>query len=345
MAETSTIWDQARIERYISDGTEESLTLDYKAAGSLAKTDGKKSEISKDVSAMANSAGGVIIYGVAEYQDEARKHLPQKIDPIDRTRFSKEWLEQVINSNIQPRIDGIIIYPVPIDTAPTHVVYVVEIPQSHTAHQAKDFRYHKRYNFESVPMADYEIRDVMGRRQYPRIEVEFGIEIVQEEVRSSSDLSIMWGGRSSNPPKIVDRVELTLAACNIGKIYAQYVNAFIEIPDLLLPPLSDDDITFEERETIIRDGILYYRHYEDNTRRDIVDMKVGIPIYGPARYDPILPGRCRVWDSIRLRSNFEDILLDGLFIEWETSADNAPPLKGKIAVQDIKIADKRDKTE
>jgi hypothetical protein len=48
-------------------------------------------------------------------------------------------------------------------SGPNDVAYVVEIPQSETAHPALDNRYYKRFNFESVPMADHEIRDVMHR--------------------------------------------------------------------------------------------------------------------------------------------------------------------------------------
>jgi hypothetical protein len=354
MAETSEVWDQARIEHYISEGTEEYQLLEYKAADALAKADGKKSEISKDVSAMANAAGGVIVYGVAEFQDEKRKHLPEKIDPVDRTQFSKEWLEQVINSNIQPRIDGIIIHPVPIDTAPTHVVYVVEIPQGHTAHQAKDCRYHRRYNFEVLAMLDHEIRDVMGRRQFPRIELEFEIEITRKELRDRSGLSgvlgMGMGGRSYDPPRFVDRFELTLRVHNAGAVYAQYVNAFIEVPDVLLRiKTPDEEMYFGGRETFEKIGILYHRHYEDNTVRDIIGHQgggfVSIPNYGPARYVPILPGRSQGWEEIELNENFGNLSLGDLFIEWEIFADNAPPLPGRIAVQDIKITDKRNKAE
>jgi hypothetical protein len=167
-----TRWNEAKIRRYIKDLIEESLVLDYKAADSLAKSDGKKTEITKDVSAMANSAGGIIIYGVKEYQEKDKKHLPEKIDPVDRTQFSKEWLEQVIN-NIQPHIYGVLIHPVRLSTGPNDVAYVVEIPQSHTAHQATNYRYYKRYNFESQPMADYEVRDVMNRATVPDADVEF----------------------------------------------------------------------------------------------------------------------------------------------------------------------------
>jgi hypothetical protein len=91
-----------------------------------------------------------------------KNHLPEKLDPIDRTKFTKEWLEHVI-SNIRPRPNGITIHSVTLTSGPNNVVYVVEIPKGETAHQALDHRYYKRFNFESVPMADHEIRDVMQR--------------------------------------------------------------------------------------------------------------------------------------------------------------------------------------
>lgn len=73
---------EEELKQWIANGVEESLTLDYKAKGVLAKE--KRGEIAKAVSAMANSAGGVVVYGVSEYpKDSGKQHLPEKIDPID----------------------------------------------------------------------------------------------------------------------------------------------------------------------------------------------------------------------------------------------------------------------
>lgn len=154
----------------IADRVEENLMLDYKRADSLIKSDGKKSELVKDVSAFANSSGGVLIYGIAEPNDKTKRHFPERLDPINRADISKEWIEQVIQT-IQPRIEGIIVHPVTIDEAQNLVCYVIEIPQSHTAHQARDYVYYKRHNFNNLPMQDYEIRDVMNRKTYPRVSV------------------------------------------------------------------------------------------------------------------------------------------------------------------------------
>ena len=161
-------WTKQLLEQMIADGVEENLSLDYKRADSLAKTDGKKAEITKDISAFANSTGGVLIYGVAEFGDDARRHLPERLDPIQRTEISKEWLDQVIQT-IQPRIEGLTIHPVTISESDNTTCYVVEVPQSHTAHMARDHRYHKRNNFTTAHMEDYEVRDVMNRKTHPKI--------------------------------------------------------------------------------------------------------------------------------------------------------------------------------
>jgi predicted HTH transcriptional regulator len=85
-------WTQSTIRKLIDDKIQESLTLEYKAAGAVSRSPRAMTEITKDVSAMANSAGGTIVYGVAEYSEADKKHLPEKIDPVDQTQFSREWL-------------------------------------------------------------------------------------------------------------------------------------------------------------------------------------------------------------------------------------------------------------
>src|SRR5687767_1177900 len=93
------------LHAFIRDRVEESLTLDYKGADSLNRSDKKKAEITKDISAFANSAGGRIIYGIAE--DDIQRHLPARLDPVNSADYSKEWLDQVAGT-IRPRIDGLV---------------------------------------------------------------------------------------------------------------------------------------------------------------------------------------------------------------------------------------------
>ena len=161
-----TQWSENRLRALISDGTEERSHLEYKRPEALGKTPAKKKEMAKDVSSMANGAGGDLIYGIAESSDDATKHLPVSLVPVNRLQFSREWLEQVVTTNIRPPIRGLLIHLVPVGDTPTDVVYVLEIPESTTAHQVTtdgDFRYYRRHNFQAVPMEDYEIRLVMHR--------------------------------------------------------------------------------------------------------------------------------------------------------------------------------------
>src|SRR5580693_8252389 len=118
------MWTVGKIKECIVQQIEENIHLEYKAADALGKSEGKKNELAKDVSALANSDGGTIIYGVREFTGE-KKYLPEKIDPVSRNDFSKEWLEQVINHNISPRIHGITVTAVTVDeTKPNEVIYV-----------------------------------------------------------------------------------------------------------------------------------------------------------------------------------------------------------------------------
>jgi hypothetical protein len=144
----------------IENETEESIHLDFKEANALDKSDGKKKDISKDVTSFANSDGGIIIYGIKE-----QNHKAHSLSYIDGNTYTKEWLEQLINSTIQRRIPDIAIFPIRHDNKIEQTIYLVKIPKSLDApHLSKDKRFYKRFNFESVPMEEYEIRQLYGRK-------------------------------------------------------------------------------------------------------------------------------------------------------------------------------------
>ncbi len=76
-------WSEPELLELIHLKQEEGLQLDFKRAESLDSADKKKMEISKDVSAFANSAGGAIIYGMAE--STSQPHYAEKLswpDPV-----------------------------------------------------------------------------------------------------------------------------------------------------------------------------------------------------------------------------------------------------------------------
>lgn len=149
--------------KLVAEGVPESVQLEYKRSDALGKTPALLTELSRDVSAFANSAGGRLIYGVVE-QDR----VPVGLDGgVDGDLLNREWLEQVLLSRIQPRVQNVTITPVSLSSGGQ--AYVLDIPQatSFAPHQADDKKYYRRRNFKREPMEDYEIRDVMRRALTP----------------------------------------------------------------------------------------------------------------------------------------------------------------------------------
>jgi hypothetical protein len=161
---------KSHLQRLVDEGLEESLTLDYKASPSLSRESGKPEELCKDVSALANSAGGQLIYGIEEDKAAGK---PSKVDDgVIDPKITKEWIEQILNSKVQPRMDSVRIDRIDMETG--KFGYVITVQQSQTGpHQAPDGKYYKRFNFQSVPMHDYEIRDIMRRATTPHLYVKF----------------------------------------------------------------------------------------------------------------------------------------------------------------------------
>lgn len=176
-------YTRAHIDYLIKSQAEESIHLEFKAGWALDVTDYKKKEISKDVSAMANSDGGVVIYGLNE-----ENHKAQSYSFIDGNEFSKEWLEQVINSRIKRRIPDLTIDVIRVQNKISKSVYVVKVPRSYESpHMAADGRYYKRFNFESMRMEEYEVRDAFNRITETMLKirpVEFSGSLKKDEEQS-----------------------------------------------------------------------------------------------------------------------------------------------------------------
>jgi hypothetical protein len=298
------IWNEARLQKYIESEIEESLMLEYKSAEALDRNETKKKEITKDVSAMANSAGGTLIYGICEFSQLDKRHLPEKITPVDRTKYPREWVEQIIQS-IRPRIDGILIHSVALSSGANDVAYILEIPQSNTAHQASDHRYYKRFNFQAVPMEDYEIRDVMFRAQTPHIVLNFLIEIN------------------------ADSCNLVIQAHNNGSAFAQYVAVFLDVPVTILQTI--------EHKMNVKDGGKFYRHRLTNLNQEYADQQFRANF-------PLLRSMAMNW-KIPLKTDFENFRVENFPIKWKIYADNALPREGRTFLNEIETVDLRTKPD
>jgi Predicted transcriptional regulator containing an HTH domain and an uncharacterized domain shared with the mammalian protein Schlafen len=149
------------LKTFIDQGNKESLTLDYKQIEKF-----KDSDLLEHISAFANSAGGLIILGVEEKEDE----LPGNITWGNLREYQKEALESKIVSTIYPKISGIKIVTVSNSSDSDKRIFLIDIPQGdNPPYMAGDKRYYKRINFQKRRMEGYEVADCFGKRRRPKL--------------------------------------------------------------------------------------------------------------------------------------------------------------------------------
>ncbi len=159
------------IQALVENEEPEAVTLEYKRE--IDTSQGGKKELAKDVSAMANSQGGRLIFGLVE--DDHRPKMPKHfVDRMLGQQKVEEWLDQVLVSNIQQRVN-VHINPIPVPGRSDECVVVVEIPQSprvpHMVTTEGEKRYYVRHNFLTLAAEEYEVRDMFERGRAVRQEV------------------------------------------------------------------------------------------------------------------------------------------------------------------------------
>jgi hypothetical protein len=163
------------IQNLINNKIKESLTLEYKR-----ELGDNNTKIAEDVSAFANTSGGTIIYGIREDGG-----LPASINWI-KSKGVKERIENIALSNIQPKAEGIAINPIENPKDASQAIFVVNIQESLEAPHMVEHRYYKRYNFQSVPMEDNEVKNAMfkkGLRGAIKFEISRNLELADQTLK------------------------------------------------------------------------------------------------------------------------------------------------------------------
>lgn len=214
--------DFSEIEAFIGGQAQESATLEFKAGPALSSGGGARAEMVKDVTAMANGAGGRIVYGIAERKGDDGRTVADSIHPVGDAKITADWFTQVVATNTGPPLSTFKVSEIAVPGSRTgDRVFVVDVQASTTAHQSGfDHRYYQRIGPIVLPMEDFQIRDVMGRRTAPRIRValtrtdvqmsgethryEFGVRMTNEGVVSLE----RWRLEMDIPSAAIDQARL-----------------------------------------------------------------------------------------------------------------------------------------
>lgn len=146
-------------------GIREDQTLDFKKDLELSSEKGKF-ELLKDVSALANSAGGVLVYGVAEGDGEDAGRivdLPGLAIDVDATQNK---IDQLLHDGLDERIPGVLHRAIPREDKKHYLI--IRVPPSLLApHMVRiDFprvRFYQRGTTTNQPMNARQIKELSLR--------------------------------------------------------------------------------------------------------------------------------------------------------------------------------------
>lgn len=135
----------------------ESLEIEFKSQMYGANHEGKK-EMLKDISAMANAYGGLILIGINE-----KDHCASSVVAISNGIDHQSTILKSCRSSLDQLIDGLEVHPIPVEKG-LHVLAVV-IPDSHNKPHAVDFQGHfrcyRRVGTDNLPMSMQEVREMI----------------------------------------------------------------------------------------------------------------------------------------------------------------------------------------
>lgn len=269
--------------------------------------------LSKQVSAFANAAGGRIFLGL---DDEGRIDggVPRDLRP----NGTRAWLEDVIPHVVVPHLRAFNVYEVarpaveaggngatPTSSLrPGHAVYIVEIPMSEDApHQARDHRYYLRIAGKSRPMGHHHVLDVLNRTRDPWVVVSrmdpYGEpEFVESDPRGPKSF-----------------VHLRTHLMNRGRSLAQHVGCEFVVPRLAVNSECRQRMLAQgETRLLQRSGELVFFFYHP------------IPIF-PTQEVPF----GEVWLAIH-NANLQHLEAGKVFLRWRVFADGAPVREGQVDV-------------
>lgn len=157
-------WDESDLKKLIDQP--ENYRLEFKDDRLLLEQSDKIiNDLTKAVSAFANTEGGVIVIGLREKTVPGSKaKVADSLHGVELSKMIPESLQRMVEGHLMPRLLGMRFNPVLLaGTSPAKYAYVIYIPKGSNAYQARDKKYYGRSEYESNALDDNYIRLLMSR--------------------------------------------------------------------------------------------------------------------------------------------------------------------------------------
>lgn len=301
-------------------GQPEDLYLDFKRKenpASAALSDADKRNLSKSLSGLAHSVGGLIIWGVEASRggnDLEEADVARALCPIQNVAAFHTNLNTLIGTATRPPIPNATNFKVERPDGSGYVVTYVpvgEVPPYRAEWAGGKF--YKRSGSNFYPMEPYDLRDIILRGNYPKIRLRFGYS--RETSRTFSDMQVyqLLVQAENLGPTILHTWKLVLE-------YSMAINA------RKLIQIADDPFAYEEFNG--PDG----GRWERATFASFKDRRVSSHYQPLLPDDPVLlvgPGSSfRVIYQMRSEVLFQG----GRDIRWKFIGANIPSQSGTIHV-------------
>lgn len=208
--------DIEEIERFINDGQEENLNIEFKTVvhpnyNQHNKDDDKKN-ISKTLSGFANSNGGIIVWGIKAKENDKKQDIATEKKPINELTKFLNMLNRLEGQSVTPIIIGIEHKKIEINNDSGFIITYVPASDfaPHMANYAGKL-YYKRSGDSFYSCEHYDIKDMFQRKHSANLDLILKnkqiIEIDSENIK----------------------IDITIALVNTGRMYAKAPLIGIEI--------------------------------------------------------------------------------------------------------------------
>lgn len=286
----------ADFQGLIDNAVCESRHLDYKRQIDI-QTSGQKKEFLYDISAMANSGGGELIYGIDEERlDDKPTGKPIQITGIqvatpDNMRLT---IENLLRDSLNPRITGHAIEFIELDGNKDTYIMIIRIPHSlnspHMVTFEKAYKLYTRNSSGKHQMDISEIRTaILAGKTFIEEVLEWRIEQIAKILANEGCVNIKDGPKIvfhliplyfSNPMNFIDAKLLMAQSDHLSALYAGEIDSRFNLHGFITSQKFSSDIwpfTYTQFfrtgqiEFVEADILNHYRHIPRTFEKNIIE--------------------------------------------------------------------------